>query len=433
MLQKILIGGGVLAALIAILIFSGKLPVGGGAQQNAIGDVQLWGVFPSSEMIGIVDAFNAQAKTYRVVYTYVSPETFERTLVEALASGTGPDAILAPYQIILSQQSRIFPFPISSLSEKTFKDGYVDGASVLWSPAGALALPVAVEPMVLFFNRTLFSKHGIVTPPTYWDEVTSIVPSLTIESVQSGFLESGIALGSYTVPYIKDIIMTIVTQLGQVPVLLQYNNDGSVAADVLVNTPLTEGGTVLPLESTLRFMTQFTDPLKATYTWNQFAGNATDLFVAEKLAMYIGYAGELPVLRDRNPKMDIDMTYLPQTRNYNTFVTGMRLYGIAVMRQSKNPTAAFAVESAFAGDTWSTQIAPTVGASPALRGYLASLSSQAVLQKSLLVARGWYDINQQSTGNLVTQMLADIASGRQDVSDAASAFATRMYDVYNRR
>jgi ABC-type glycerol-3-phosphate transport system substrate-binding protein len=260
-----------------------------------------------------------------------------------------------------------------------------------------------------------------------------MIPALTLQDNNNGFTESGIALGTYTVPYMKDILMAIVSQLGQTPVLLQYKNDGTRVYDISLNTPTTDGGSVLPFESAVRFMTEFTDPLKSTYTWNQFAGNPADLFVAEKLAMYIGYAGELPVLRARNPKMNIDMTYLPQTRNYNTFATGMRLYGVAVMRQSKNPTASFAVESAFAGAEWSSQLAPLVGASPALRAYLATPGINDVIQKSLLVTRGWYDIDQQSTGGLIAQMFADIGSRKQGTIEAASTFASRMYDLYTHK
>ena len=60
--------------------------------------------------------------------------------------------------------------------------------------------------MVLFYNRKLFSKQGIISPPTYWDEVVPLVAALTVK--QNGqFLESAIALGSPNVPYAKDIIM----------------------------------------------------------------------------------------------------------------------------------------------------------------------------------------------------------------------------------
>lgn len=433
MIQKVLIGAGIVAALIAALVFSGRLPGGAASKQTATGDVIVWGVFPESDMGTILQAFNAQAKTYRINYKYVSPNEIEYKLVEALASGIGPDAILAPYQVILSQQARVYPVRLSSVPEKMYKETFLDGTSLLWTPFGALGLPVAIEPMVLFYNRTLFAKHGVLSPPTYWSDVIRITPSLTVMNQNSTFAESSIALGVYTVPYMKDILMTEVYQQGQIPVLVQYNTNGTISYNITANDELVEGSGILPLESATRFITSFGDPLQSVYSWNQTSGNATDAFVAGKLAMYIGYSGELPVLRDRNPKLDIDMTYFPQINGAGTFVTGMRLYGVAVMRQSKNPTAAFTVASLFAGSLWSPQLATVVGASPAYRAYLTTPGLSEIVQKSLLVAKGWHDIDATKTDGYTLTMLADIAAGKVGVVDTVNTFVSRMTDLYTRR
>lgn len=239
MVRIILLGAGVLSALLAILIFSGKIPVGGKATNAPQGEVTMWGTIPQEKLATILQAFNAQAKTYRVIYQEVREDMFTQTLLEALASGRGPDMILAPQQIIVSQSSRLYPFPITSFPEKNFKDTYVDGASLFFSPSGALAFPVSIEPMVLFYNRTLFSKNGIVNPPVYWDEVSAVTPALTIKGDRGQFLESAISLGSPTTEYAKDIMMAIVSQLGQTPVLTQYGQDGVLRASVLANSPVT--------------------------------------------------------------------------------------------------------------------------------------------------------------------------------------------------
>lgn len=429
MLRTILLGAGIFAALLSILIFSGKIPLGS-KDTIAVGEVLMWGTIDEVEMNRIVQQFNPKASSYRVTYREVPAAQFNQALLEALANGVGPDLIFAPHQLILANAARLYPFPVSSLSEKTFKDTYVDGANLFYTPNGALALPVSIDPMVLFYNRTLFSKHGLVSPPTYWDEVAGMTPALTIVDNTGKFIESAVSLGAPNTPYIKDILMATVAELGQTAVLKQYRSDGALLFSVTANTSVVEEGDVLPLATAARFFTQFADPTKTTYTWNQYGPRADDQFVAEKLAMYIGYASELQTLQARNPKADFSMSYFPQTRGYNTFTTGGQMYGIGTLKTSKNLVTALTVESQFAGTGVSPAIAGLYGAVPALRQYSTTQGLSDVIARSMLVAKPWYDSFPVESVNLVGVMLSDILSGRVGPSDAAQTFVSRLQDLY---
>lgn len=428
MLRNILLGLGVFAALFSILIFSGKIPLGTTGSQ-AKGDVVIWGTLPEVEMNKLVQEFNPKAKDYRVSYKEVSEAVFNQSLLEALASGTGPDLIIAPHQIILSQSSRLYPFPLSSFSEKSYKDTYVDGASIFFNRDGAIALPVSIDPMVLFYNRTLLSKRGIINPPATWDEILNLAPSLTVRNARGGFDESAIALGTPNTPHNKDIVMATVAQLGQAAVLKQYRGDGSPLLTVTANTPINAQSEVYPLLTAVRFFKEFADPSKMSYSWNRFAGNAQDQFVAEKLAMYIGYASELSTLRSRNPKADIEMTYLPQTRGYNSFATAGQLYGIAALRTSRNLVTALTVESQFSSVGIAPAIASILEATPAHRSYAGMPGLSEVIGRSMLVARPWHDSFPNESLSLMATMFADIVNG-VGPSDAVAAFVSRLQDLY---
>lgn len=429
MLPKILLGIGLFATLFAVLIFSCKIPIGKcKSGTGAKGDVHVWGTVPEAQVFPLAQDFNSKAKTYAVRYKYIPEATFEQTLLEALANGQGPDAIITSYQIILSQADRIYTFPIA---EKTFRDGFVDGASIFIAPQGALALPLSVEPMVLFYNRTLFSKHGIINPPTYWDEVSSLTPALTVR--QGGqFIESAIALGTPNVPYAKDILMTMITQLGQVPVVKLLDQVGEIYYSVQANEPLKEKIDIFPLTASVRFFTQFGDPGQTNYTWSQSqTGEAADLFVGEKIAMYIGYSGEYQKLRARNPRGDFQMTTLPQTRGYNTFSTGMRMYGMASLKSSKNLQAALTVQSEFTGIGISLAIANAIGGVPAQRTYATTPTLDPVISRSMLVARGWYDKYEKESTTYTASMISDIINYRYGVNEAVILFIGRMRDLYS--
>lgn len=429
MLRNILLGAGVFAALLAVLIFSGKIPVGNKGSQ-ATGEVTMWGTIPAESMNGILQQFNPKAKEYRVNYREIPEAQFNKALVEALANGNGPDLVIAPYQYVLANAARIYPFPAASMSEKTFKDTYVDAASVLMTPQGALGLPVSVDPMVLFYNRYLLSKHGIINPPAFWDDLVRLVPTLTVKDQSGQFAESAIALGASNVPHMKDIMMTVVSQLGQVPVLRQSGQDGSASVIVTANTPIEANQNIQPLSTAALFFTGFADPRKDTYTWPQYGEQADNQFVAERLAMYIGYASELPVLRSRNPKGDFEMTYLPQTKGYNTFAVGAQMYSVATLKTSKNLITALTVESQLAGSGVAPAIAAALGATPPFRSYATVQGVPDVIARSMLVTKLWYDSFPAESVGLVASMLADIISGRFNPTDAANTFVSRLQDLY---
>lgn len=431
MLRNILLGVGIFSVLLSVLIFSGKLPVGK-KQAAAQGDVVMWGTLPDTQMDDIIQSFNPKARTYSVRYQYVPEKDFKQRLLEALASGTGPDLILTPYQIILSQSHRIYPFPVTSMGEKMFKDTYVDGAAIMYTQQGALALPVSIEPMVLIYNRAMLSKHGFPSPPLYWDEIVGMTPKLTVRE-KNEFLESAIALGTPNVPHSKDILMAIVSQLGQTPIITEYDQVGAPYFSVNANQPSVINESVRPLTAAARYLTQFGDPGQTTYTWSDSLGKADDRFVAERLAMYIGYAGELSTFKSRNPRGEFEMTTLPQTRSYNTFSMGMHMYGIAVLRTSRNPNTAFTVQSQFSGGTISPAIAGMLGGVTALRSFASTPGLDQVMARSMLVARGWYDSYQTETSQYTSIMISDIINYRYGVVDAVNLFVSRLRDLYDRK
>ncbi len=426
------LGGG--AALFAILIFSGKIPVGSNAPSGPTGDIVIWGTLPQDSISNILENLNLAVKTYKVSYQEIPERKFSDVLVSALANGAGPDMILAPYQIILKQTNRIYPFPYASIPEKTYKDNYVDGASVFLIPGGALALPISIEPMVLFFNRALLSKHAIINPPQYWDEITTLTPSLTVKDKNGNFTESSISFGtSNNDSYPKDLLMTMVYQLKQLPVVQSFNQKGATY-EVTANTeiPTSDKSKLLPLATAVRYYTQFSDPAKQTYTWNYAMPNAQDAFVAEKLALYVGYSSEQSAIMQKNQKINFDMTYLPQTKGAGTVVTGMKLYGIATLRQSKFLSTALTAEAALAGNPYGPQIAQTTsGMSPIKAVSQADSNIGEVAKRSSLVARGWYDVDQEGSMNLFYIMMQEVLSGKKDLNDAVDDFVKKLGDLYN--
>ena len=125
------------------------------------------------------------------------------------------------------------------------------------------------------------------------------------------------------------------------------------------------------------------------------------------------------------------MTGLPQTRNYNTFATGMRMHGIATLKTSKNLTAALMTEAQFAGGEVSPKLAAIVGGVPALRSFASAPGLSPVISKGMLVARGWQDKFSKQSTDYASTMISDILNNRQTLTDAVSIFVSRLQDLYS--
>ena len=82
----------VAAAVLGIFVFSGAIPLGSGGKQNeAQGTVVLWGTEKGGVIRPLLDNFNRANQTFVVKYEEKSVDTFDQDLLEALASGVGPD------------------------------------------------------------------------------------------------------------------------------------------------------------------------------------------------------------------------------------------------------------------------------------------------------------------------------------------------------
>lgn len=433
MFKNIILGVGVLAALFAVLIFSGRIPIGKAKTSGPMGEVVVWGTLPQDQVENLFQTINNTSKTYRITYYEISESSFSSKLLDALASGRGPDLILAPYQIILEHRSKIYLYPQQGFTEQQYRDFFIDGASIFYTERGALALPVAVSPLVLFYNRTLFSAADVITPPALWDDLYLMISKLTVIDSSNRITQSAIALGTYAnISAAKDIIMTIVAQLGQVPVF-RIITGGKETLTVLANSPLQGNETVRPLTSSLRFYSEFANPAKSTYTWSQLLPDAQEQFLAEKLAMYIGYSDEDTIMRAKNPRLDFGVKFLPQTKGNVIPVTGMKLYGIATLNRSSNLTTALTVQALLSGSQYGPVIASIAGGFSPLKYVIEqSTNLNPEYRKSLLLARGWYDISESTSERFVQNMISDVLSGRRNISEAAEGFVTALTESYTK-
>ena len=410
------------AAILGVLVFSGAIPIGKSSNSGSLGTLILWGTVPTDSIAQSIHTFNNENPTFVVRYVEKSADTFDQDLLEALATGTGPDMIFLPDNLAYHYTNKIATIPYASFPLVSFQNTFAEAGNVFLTSNGVLALPMSIDPLMLYYNRSMLDANGIVYPPATWDDLTTMAPTLTQKS-NATINKSAVALGQFSnINNAKDILATLFMQTGN-PIIKEDN--GSYSAVLNSQT-----ATSTDLSSVLQFYTSFADPGQSVYSWNSSFSNSGDAFSSENLAFYFGFASELPALVNKNPNEDFFVAPVPQIKGSNTKLTLARVTGIAIMASSKNPTLAFTAANLMSTGDFATAFATATGTVPARRDLLAvkptNDSYSPYFYDSALYSRSWLDPSGTDTDTIFSGMVNSVLSGNMTPGDAINDANSKM-------
>ena len=369
-------------------------------------------------MAPLIEEFNNKNKTFAVQYVEKQAETFDQDLLEALAAGAGPDLFFLPDNLAYHYSNKIFTIPYSTYSLASFKTNFAGAGEVFLTSAGILAFPLAVDPMVLYYNRSMLDANNIVYPPKNWDEFMAQVPALTVKDDANKIIKSGTALGHFSnVTHAKDILAMLFMQLGDKIV---------IEKDGYFSSVLDKGNN---LEPALTFYTDFADPGKSAYSWNKSFPQSLDFFSTDKLAFYFGYASELPLLVNKNPNQNFQIAPMPQIKNGTFKLTGTRVTGIGISSSSKNFNTAFIAASLMATGDFAGKYALALGIAPARRDLLTQVPKDAyspTFYGSALYARSWLDPSPKDTDSIFRTMVEGVLSNNMTARNAVRDASAKL-------
>lgn len=412
--------------VLAVLIFA--LYRGGGANTQA--DVLMWGDLPSETFYRVIQERIPQIdKTLNITYVEKSASTIDGEFTEALARGEGPDLIVITQERYWKNKSKLIPIPYESISERTFKDTFAEGGELFLAKEGIYALPLVVDPMVLYYNRDLLSGAGESRPLAFWDEIYSSALKLTRRDAAGNLVQSTIALGEVrNIQNFKEILSLLFLQAGNPVTTFMGDNLRSVLPERF-NTP------TIPGEAALDFYTQFSNPTKVYYSWNRVLPEAQSHFTSGDSAYYLGFASELTTLRNKNPNLNMGITLVPQSRvNAGRTITYGRTYGIAIARGTKNVGAAVRAATTLISRDLAFILSDEMRLPPARRDLLGSRpedSAMSVFYDAALQSRGWIDPNDRETRVLFGEMVESITSGRARTQEALTNANGKLDNLIN--
>lgn len=408
------------AAVLGVLVFSGAIPIGSGGA-GSLGTVVLWGTVPAQTLSGPIGDFNKANPAFVVKYEQKSSETFDQDLLEALAEGAGPDIFFLPDDLAYHYANKIVTIPYASYPLTIFKNAFAGAGEVFLNSEGILAFPLSIDPLVMYYNRSILDANGIIYPPAFWDDLVKMAPALTQKDETNKIIKNAVALGHFSnVVHAKEILAALFMQAGN-PIISEKNG-------VLVST-LDKAIGNYNLPSILKFYTDFADPNNVVYSWNKSFANSNDAFSREDLAFYFGYASELPFLVNKNPNQNFFVAGMPQIKNSNFKLTGARVTGLAISSASKNFNTAFTAANLMATSDFAAKFAMAAGVAPARRDLLATKPADAyspVFYSSALYAKSWLDPSPKDTTNIFSGMVNAVLSNNLSVGEAIRDASSKM-------
>lgn len=401
-----------------IVVAVGLFSISRGGRGSATATVSVWGDISSADFYALLSATGInQDPSLNITYTEKNILNIERDFTEALAVGTGPDIIILPLEKLWKNRSKLTVIPYANISERDFKSIFVEEGELFLSPEGVYALPLTLDPLVLYYNRDHLTRAGMPQPIAYWDELYSASTKLTVRDGAGNITKSVMALGeARNIPHAKDILSLLFLQAGS-------SITQSVGGELRATLAGTYNLPVAPADASLDFFTQFSNPARAYYSWNRSLSPAQTHFASGDSTYYIGYASELRELRAKNPTLNFGITTVPQSRVSERVITFGQMKGLAISRGSKNVGSSLAAILRLAGKESSRALSEILLLPPPRRDLLSEKPTDAILSvfyDAGLQSRGWIDPDDTGTKTVWHEMIESVTSGRARTSEATS-------------
>jgi multiple sugar transport system substrate-binding protein len=306
--------------------------------------LKIWRVWDEQDAFDkIISSYRATHPNVKIEYKKLRFDEFRDELLSAWSRDEGPDIFSIPnYQVGefldfmkplpetltiprmvtkkvlgIKQETSFVNDKVKTYSINDIKSKFVPTVygDVVFTDAKSVeqiyGLPLAVDNLALYYNRDVLNKAGIPLPPATWRELLTQIPKLVKESPSGELTQSAIALGSTdNIQRYVDIISTLMMQDGAV--MSQTGKDKTFQASFSAIPKNTDTDNFRPGSHALQFYTDFANPAKQAYSWNQDLPDAYEAFLQGQLAYYIGHSYDAASIKADAPSLNFDIAPLPQ-------------------------------------------------------------------------------------------------------------------------
>ncbi len=415
----------------AVLLFaSGGL----GTSTVSTPDLTMWGTLPSQQINDLLAAIdNNQRGVIKVTYFQKDPETFHTEFTGAVAEGRGPDIIMLPQNEILLERNKLLPIPLATFTTREMQDTFVEEGEIFYTSRGFLGVPFSIDPLVMYWNRTLFQNAGLSKPPVYWDEFSTVIPILTKKDQASNVTQSTVALGEVTnIAHAKEILSTLIFQAGN-PITAISSPTDPRPDKVSAVLDQKFSSAIAPTEAALDFFTQFADPNNPAFSWTRALPYSANAFTNGTLAIYFGFASDYAILREKNPNLNFDVAPVPQPRSSSNKITFGNITALAIAKGTKYSDDAYSAIRVLTSNSSIGLLTVATNLPPVRRDLLATTTptsaAMVVFNNAALQSKSWFDPDPVKSADIFKRMVDAIQSGSRTTSDAVSSANVELQNL----
>ena len=162
--------------------------------------LEIWGIRDDPSAFELItQAYNKSYPHITVNYTLKDEKTYHEDLLRAFADNQAPDILMLQDNWLPVYQDKIYPLDLNT--DKYFnvfdlKQDYSPiSLSGIIEDNHLLGLPLYTDTLVLYYNQDVFKHYNIVLPPTTWEEILDLIPTLRQVNPQGRISRAAIALG----------------------------------------------------------------------------------------------------------------------------------------------------------------------------------------------------------------------------------------------
>lgn len=411
--QIIIVFGGAALALIFLVVFFFSLRRASQGEQEF--SLKIWGTDSKLVFTEIIRNYKTAHSKAKVDYTQFDPRNYESALLNALASGEGPDVFYLGNRDLPKSLNRLYPvnpaqFNLVKLRELFPTVVEQDFVSTSASGSQIFALPLYLDTLALVYNRDFFDQAAIIAPPKTWDDFQSAVPKLRDVSPNGQITRAAAAIGGSdkTVDAGADLLE-----------LLMMQNGAKMTSEDRTSASFAEQqGSMNPGTAAFNFYLQFANSGSPYYTWNDGQPDSLESFIGGKTAMIFNYQSAVAEIKKKSPFLRFAVAQVPQPRGAELALTYPKYYGLAVSKQSQVPGFAWDFILYLAANPQIERIyLEQTGRPPALRQFIGEKLSDptiGVFVKQALTARSWYEVDDAAINEIVNNAVTTVLSGQAD-------------------